>query len=463
MGVMLVFSFDSEDYETPAADDAEKWWADAMRRHGFRASVQVVGELARTLRDRGKRDVIASMAGHEIGFHSNMHSAHPTWAEYLDGMGWDEGVAEVMRREAKGISDVEEIFGQHPSSWCKPGNSWGPQVAYAMKAMGVPVFADSPFELAPGEPLWYAGSLFLTYHIAFDGYFAVPHDERPEKMKEDFLALCERHDGKYLTMYTHPCRLFTKDFTDTFRWGMNPPRSEWRPAPLRSREEIAQLQRDFEDFLGFVSGLKDVEPVTMGELYELYRPSSPWLGPEELRELARDVGERLDYISVGGEYLSPAEIFGVVVWALARMGGGSLPEHIPVRGLLGPKELSPSDVPSGTTSSEVVLEACREVDRTCTEEGAVPSEVKLGTGKVGPNSFLQAALQVLRKVLKDGPPSEVRVKPVPELPAISEHPAFRNYRFRDTWSIFPEEFEGRNVLDTVRLQTWSVKPAVLKG
>jgi len=462
--VMLVFSFDSEDYETPAADDAERWWAETMSRCGFRASIQVVGELARALRDRGRGDVIAAMAGHDIGFHSDMHSAHPTWAEYLDRCGWEDGVAEVLRREARGIWDVEQTFGQHPSSWCKPGNSWGPQVAYAMRTMGVPVFADSPFELAPGEPLWYVNSLFLTYHIAFDRYFSVPHGERLKRMREDFLALCDRHREKYLTMYTHPCRLFTGDFTDTFRYGRNPPRSQWGPAPIRPPEEIAELQRDFEEFLRFVSGLPEVEPITYRELYELYRqPPSPWLGRDELAALAEGIGERPDYLLVGGEYISPAEAFGLVVWALARLEGGSLPEAVPVRRLLGPKESPPSEVPVGRATLEAVLAACREADRRCTEEGALPSEVRVGTEAVGPNALLQAALPILRRALQgEPPPREVPLRPVPELPAVLEHPSFKNYRFQGTWSIFPEDFEGKRVLEAVRLQSWTAKPAVVR-
>ena len=80
MSVRLIFSFDSEDYETPAADDAEKWWAETMTKHGIIACLCVVGELARALSERGRRDVVGAMARHEIAFHSDMHSAHPTWA-----------------------------------------------------------------------------------------------------------------------------------------------------------------------------------------------------------------------------------------------------------------------------------------------------------------------------------------------------------------------------------------------
>ena len=53
MAVKLIFSFDSEDYITPEAADAEKWWAEAMTRHGITACICLVGELARQTQRSG--------------------------------------------------------------------------------------------------------------------------------------------------------------------------------------------------------------------------------------------------------------------------------------------------------------------------------------------------------------------------------------------------------------------------
>src|SRR5436853_437859 len=47
--VPLILSCDTEDYETPASDDAELLWAQMFARHGIRASFCVVGEEARAL------------------------------------------------------------------------------------------------------------------------------------------------------------------------------------------------------------------------------------------------------------------------------------------------------------------------------------------------------------------------------------------------------------------------------
>ena len=187
--VPLIFSCDTEDYETPAADEAELLWARMFARHGIRACFCVVGEEARALRDRGRRDVLAALAGHEIASHSDMHSAHPTPAEYLEPLSWEEGVRRFLAEEGRGVRDLRDLLGQQPSAWCKPGNSWGAAVPYAAGLLGMPVFCDAPFEWAPGRPLRYAGGLLLRYHTSFDRYFNAPEAGRFELMRADMEAL----------------------------------------------------------------------------------------------------------------------------------------------------------------------------------------------------------------------------------------------------------------------------------
>ena len=78
MATQVIFSFDSEDYITPEAADAEKWWADAMARHGITACVCLVAELARTLHETGRDDVLDAWQPHEIAYHTDFHSRPPT-------------------------------------------------------------------------------------------------------------------------------------------------------------------------------------------------------------------------------------------------------------------------------------------------------------------------------------------------------------------------------------------------
>jgi hypothetical protein len=472
MATRLIFSFDSEDYITPEAADAERWWAEAMTRHGITACICLVGELARSLRDRGHRGAVEAIGRHEICYHSDMHSARPTHAEYLDGMGWEQGVAAVRAREARGLDDVAELFGRRPVAYCKPGASWGPQVTVAMAEAGVPVFCDAPFEWETGQPLWYAGQLCVGYHCHFDGYFNVPATERLPRMQADFERRRAAHEGGVLVMYTHPCRLVTDQFWDgvNFSRGANPPREQWRPAPLRPPEQIEGLKRDFDAFLAWVVKQPGVELTTYSALHAAHRqPPAPWIGRDELLRLAREVGDPPAPERAEGEWLSPAEVFGLVARALAAYAEtGRLPEAVAVRRLLGPTLPIPSPpAEPAAVSREALLAAARQADRHATATGAMPARLDVGA-EVGPNLFLQVARALLSGLADGAAPAALplgRWLPAAQLPApvgeetaLAHRPAFQQMRFRDGWTIFPQGFEGRNVIETARWQTWTGKP-----
>jgi hypothetical protein len=81
--VYIVLWFDTEDYILPASDDAALRIATLLSSEGIKATFKIVGEKARTLERRGRQDVITAIRRHEIGYHSNLHSQHPTPAERL--------------------------------------------------------------------------------------------------------------------------------------------------------------------------------------------------------------------------------------------------------------------------------------------------------------------------------------------------------------------------------------------
>ncbi|HHY97723.1 MAG TPA: hypothetical protein GX509_03175 [Firmicutes bacterium] len=54
----------------------------------------MVGEKLRALKRRRRQDILAGLRNHEIGYHTNLHSVHPTVAEYLKDLGWEEGIEE---------------------------------------------------------------------------------------------------------------------------------------------------------------------------------------------------------------------------------------------------------------------------------------------------------------------------------------------------------------------------------
>ena len=154
--VYVVLWFDTEDYILPQSDDAAKRVAELLTRQGVRATFKVVGEKARTLERRGRGDVIAALRRHEIGYHSNTHSQHPTPAEYEATLDWATGVEEFDYRERPGFDDVRRIFGQAPTCYGQPGSSWAPQAYAALAKWGVKVYLDEGTQVGlEGRPFWY--------------------------------------------------------------------------------------------------------------------------------------------------------------------------------------------------------------------------------------------------------------------------------------------------------------------
>ncbi|HEX5415127.1 MAG TPA: hypothetical protein VFZ25_05630, partial [Chloroflexota bacterium] len=443
MRVDLLFFFDSEDYETPASDEGELWWAKALSRHGLTGCFNLVGEEARALRDRGRRDVLAALSRHEIGYHSNLHSRHPVHLEYLEGRGWDEGVAAVLARESAGVADVRELTGQHPVTYCKPGSNWTPHVLAAMTRLGVPTFCDSPFEWSPGHPLWYCGSFCVGYHTSFDHYFNVPAGaERRERMRADFLALlAERQEtGGVVGMYTHPCRLITAAFPDNFTAGQNPPRSAWRPAPSRPRAEIEALKSDFDDFLGWIAKEADVRVTNYGALHARHRRNNLWLDQEDLRALLFAIGEDVKPVRIKDRWLSAAEQLGVLLWVAGwKAEHGTLPEEAPVRPLLGPDRLAAPANPR-LISTATLLAAGREASYSAGANGRVPALTRVDGCLLGPGALRWALADALREETPN-----VALRTVDELPELARREDFAGVQFQKTWSILPPEFEAPGI------------------
>ena len=456
MSAELLFFFDSEDYETPASDEGELWWAEALSRRGLTGCFNLVGEEGRALRDRGRRDVLAALSRHEIGYHSNLHSRHPVHLEYLEGMGWDEGVAEVLARESSGVADVRELTGQHPVTYCKPGSNWTPHVLAAMTGLGIPTFCDAPFEWEPGKPLWYCGSLCVGYHTSFDRYFDVTAGAtRRALMRQDVARLLEerRESGGVVVMYSHPCRLITAAFPDNFSRGQNPPRSAWLPAPIRPRDQIAALQSDFDDFLGWIANESGAKIINYRTLYERHRRNNLWIDREQLKTLLAAIDQTNVPRRVGDRWLSPAEQLGVLLWSAAwRAEHAALPTEVPVRPLLGP------DQPAGSSGGRIVsasglIEGSREASYLAGQVGRIPAVTYVDGGLIGPGSLLWALAVALR-----GDLDQVKLPTVSELPALASRKDFAELTFRGSWSILPPELEAPRVIQLAQLQTWSARP-----
>ncbi len=264
----VIISFDSEDYLTPEAADGEKWWAEALTARGLRGSFQLVGELVRALRRRGRQDVLDAIARHAIGFHTDYHSLPPTHPESVADLSLEDGVAHILRREANGMATLADAFGRWPVSYCSPGDSWTPATLLAMARMGIEVFCNDKLAPASRSPFWYCGLLVAAYNLDVQDYYETG-SYAPGRFEAAFEALVAQTppDG-VVVLYTHPTRLVTAAFWDeAFAGGKRPPLEECPPAPLRPAAEVAVQKERCERFLDWLAGRRDLRFIDFATLY----------------------------------------------------------------------------------------------------------------------------------------------------------------------------------------------------
>jgi hypothetical protein len=459
--VCVIVWMDTEDYLLPADDDATLRLARFLSEEGVRASFKLVGEKARVLERRGRTDVIEALKKHEIGYHTDFHSVHPTPAQYLSTLGWDEGVAEFERREGPGIEDLRRIFGQNPACYGQPGSSWGPQAFGALRNWGVPVYLDIGSHLGVDrKPHYYAGALTI-YDLAHTVRTGLGGPADLEKAKANFAKAREKllaDGGGIAHLFYHPCEWVHQQFWDgvNFAKGANPPRSEWKPPGQKPAEETRVAFETFEAYVRWLKTFADVRFVSAGDALKIYRDRARGreFKVDELREIAKGVGEDVSFQRRGELALSASEIFQLLNSLVVERGRG------PIRLAdtpLGPATAVPRlEKPAATTWSQFERTAA-DVDAFIRRHGRLPPTVWLGSAGVPPESYLRALAFVALELLDGRVPATIEVPPARL--GCAKYVADDSPRIFG-W-LFPEGFHAPAMMELAKRQSWTIKPAIL--
>jgi hypothetical protein len=482
--VQVILWFDTEDYLLPADDDATKRLAEMLTERGVRATFKLVGEKARVLERRGRRDVIAALKKHDIGYHANFHSVHPTPSEYLAECGLLDGMAEFARREGGGAADVRRILGVETlACYGQPGSSWGAQTIAALKEIGVapggvPCYVDEGTHIGLNEqPFWYANAL-VVYHMGQNYTRMDLHDPAAvEPAKQKVSAIARRlasHGGGLISIFYHPCEWVHQEFWDgvNFRRGANPPREQWKPPPQRPAAETEAAFERFGQYIDHIRSLPDVHFVTASDLPGLYPDAVRTQGASEadLNEIAIHLAapglSAADFQVIGDRAYSVADQFELLAAALGELIEGRQP-HYPLKaaGLLGP------DAPPPTTEAAAHLDwfafrdATRDVLEFIKANQRVPARVFVGADPVPPADFLAAMAAAFGHHRRNGklPLQEgvVLGRNWEVLPA--RHVAPDTPELFGGWIIHKEGFRAPKILEVARLQAWTLKPALRKA
>ncbi|MFH1008631.1 MAG: hypothetical protein V1800_14215 [Candidatus Latescibacterota bacterium] len=456
-----VIYFDTEDYITPereGIDDIPRWLAEILTEEGVPGCFHVIGEKARSLERRGRQDVIRAISQHDVSSHFDTGSMHPTTAEAVSGLGWEEGVAEAMRREGPGFRTIERIFGKC-SALTRHGGTYAPQIVCAAGNFRKPYFY-SPVSLPGHNITWFCGALNFTglCEVLDDVFWS---EEGFERRFASYRAKLEGMIGRteYLAAIAgHPQRIRSLEFVDSLNYGggRNVPAQDWRAPALRPMECLAEARQNFRRVVRYLRDLPGLEMTTVGALAERFSFQRERVSSEELRAVCQrivDEGTVVfdDGFSAGELLLALAES------VLSDAKTGALPEEVPRRSVLGPIE-EPIETPQAhTLHRDEIVQGCAEVLRVSAESGHLPGNLVTSGAQVGLGSWY-SLLATTYLACGEKIPNRVPVVAFPPYPTIADEVASEALLYRD-WDIHGPDLDFSEILHHTRLQTWTVKPA----
>ncbi len=479
--VDMILWFDTEDYLLQADDDASKRLAEMLSDRGIRATFKVVGEKARVLEQRGRQDVVAALKKHDIGYHANYHSVHPTPSEYLADCGLLDGIAEFVRREGGGAADVRRVFNV-PTLSCygQPGSSWGSQSIAALRAIGVtphgtPCYVDEGDHVGLNEqPFWYAGSL-VVYHMGRNWTRMELHDPAavaPAKVQATAIAdRLRAQGGGLISIFYHPCEWVHREFWDgvNFRRGANPPREEWKAPPQRSAAETEAAFARFGDYVDHLRSIPGTQFVTASDLPLLYRDAGrdEGVGADELLAIARQIalaeGKNVNFLIYQDRAYSAADQFELLTVACESITAGRQ-VIFPIRnsGLLGPARSPATSLATAEIPWTALRDSLRDVASFLRTEHRMPDRVFIGSSFVAPENFLLTLADFYQNYAAK---QELKMTGMVRL-ASGGVLSSTQYVAEDTpdlfggWVIHREGFRAPKILEVARCQAWTLKPAL---
>jgi len=440
----VVLWFDTEDYIDPISDDAALRVANDLTALGVHGTFKVVGEKARTLDRRGRRDVIEALGRHCIGYHSNWHSIQPAPAVRLQHLGLMEGAGEFERCERPGFEDVGRIFGVTPVCYGQPGSSWAPQSNLALRRMGVHVYLDAGTQLGyRDQPVWYGGLLYVfnmgPYQLRADLDNHTPIQETFRQF-DDAVSHFAGSGGGLISTFYHPTEFVHTEFWDAanFAHGATRERKEWVLPKRRSPEDAERCFGVLKAYVQHAKSLPGVQFVTADDLLRIY--ATPIPPAVDTATLARHFTESVTFLSLPSGDLSAADILLELL-------------NIPVRYVDGPTAAGITTYQETTIPAVAFDSTLQDVKSFIETNHRLPSEVFVGSKTL---SLVDFAATLARLLLTPGPIQVVHGKLGFEGCFSTDSKGAFN------WPIHPDGFAPDELLELARLQGWTLKPARLR-
>jgi hypothetical protein len=458
--------FDVEDYISPVSDSVDEiplWLAETMSEVGVTGTFFVIGEKARSLESRGRQDVIAAMAAHDIGSHTNFGSIHPTVTEILEYAAWDAGVVAMLENESAGFEELERIYGIPVSTLARHGGSYGPQLIYALGQMGKG-YVYSPFHLPKKHAVWFCNT--LNFHGDYgnfdDSYYRNDlFDPLLDSLKENFEQDIEGVD--VISFFAcHPTKVRAEQFWDfNFYEGANPSPDSLRPPALRPAESMVNARKNFKRLMQFLKELENqdkIEITTYGDLMERFSYQPDQIKKTDLQRVAREITSTGQIVY--DDLYSPAEVFAGLAESLLEFAeSGKVPGKLNRESPLGPMAMPPGFPEISSVSFDQLLKLAAHADDTLRNRGYLPSALKVEDQIIGTGSLLQLFSAAYLDITTGVQGETYEVIPFDAYPRENEEAIISEVESYKDWIVHRPDLDMSHLVAMTRMQLWTLKPA----
>jgi len=461
MRVSIVF--DEEDYITPSQeglDDLLKMLAEVMTQERISGTFFIIGERFRCLRDRGRKDVLAAVARHDVGGHINLGSIHPTVTERMEQAGWADGCARMAAEELAGLEEMDAILGKPMTSLARHGGSFCPQLLAMMSQRKLP-YVYSPAHLPKHHVTWYCNTLnFYDASSAFQEAY-LSRAAFLEAEKRFFNIVTQYKDFDWCAVFhSHPCMIKTKWFWDSnYFKGRNPALAECRVPDFRAGFNLEEVRSNWEFHCARLRDNPDLRLGTISDFASEFGTQTESITPREIMELAAQAAET--ETPFWTDRFTAAEILDFFARSYLLRSQARPLDTLMRRPVLGPTRL-PLSVPSVRwIESEALRRVALGIVTSVTMTGMLPARICCGAGTLGSSGEIGigSALAALGQVLvKDKPSQSVETRPVAPYPNEGEERAAEVRAFK-SWPCHRLDLDIDRVARLAALQSWTLKPA----
>jgi hypothetical protein len=489
----VILVLDVEDSFSPpevGSDDSVKDLATILTQEGLRASFLFIGDCALLLKERGRRDVIESLAPHEVGLRTRS-ARHPTSVEYIAGKNWEEAVAEALKNEREGAEIIRAVFGKPCVALSGHRAYDSPQSQHCAAILGVPYVSPPPAAPPFYSVSWYAGALGLPsmsptlggrpfradFDFDEDSFSPYPdtavgaHGDtesfyRQLRLLDQHIDTCLAEGQPFLLLFVYHTQMLRLQESSERFWaanGVNYPKERWgewgRPRQ-RASEDVKTALLNFRRLARWLRADPRLNILTLAQAAERYGAQPTSITRQELQSATHVICEANEILF--NPRFSPAEIVvGLARAAVFFADQGKVPPEVPRDNVLGPTR-SPIWVPEllGCTH-EKLIQLSRQLLDHVAAKGQLPGTLGAPLERVGVNHLYRALAENYLAMHSGSMLTEIQFKRIAPWPPLGPPIGLAYLNRVEECPTLDPDLDPHTLYDAAKLQTWTLKPAIM--